>query len=470
MNQILAAVLYLIGASIFIQMLLQGLSRRVDLFSLRNFFFVGLVVYQVTNAAKLLWTERSDPYYELQDMTGTGTVYIMALLFFLAVFNWLYMRGRTQQIEREARTVSVLHVSLGAMLTMSVVFVTLGLAMRFTFQYMGQFGLLVDLVGLGLLAMAAGMAGWAWMSHFWSLPAAVISLGVFAAALSKELGDFGRRDLLGIAAAFVFGAYHGAWKHRGPRKALRNIAIAGLCAFVLLSAHTAVRVAFNTTSQLSFGRIVEKLLDADVTKGAADVASGQDAASISLWLMETRSKGTIPYDFLHSAKTLATYWIPRIAWEDKPIALALQVPKQAGVTKVAAEYNVGPGLIGHMWNDNPYIALPLYSVLLALAFRWIDGVMNRNPNNPFIILPIGAALGQFIGLARGELASFSFRAIVYMLAAFVTMQVLYRFLASLGLRMRVETHPLSEVSFEYPDGVEYGDTPPEPAALSGPAA
>lgn len=440
MNLILAAVLYLIAILISVQMLMQGMNRKVEFFSLRNFFLVGLIVYQVINVARILVTETTLPFFPLQDMIGTGAKYIVALVLFLIIFNVIYMRGRQKQLERDAGRVTVLHVGVGAMLTLSVLFVVIGLVLRFTYMYTGPVAQLVDLIGLGLLAVAAGLAGWAWMSHFWNIIAAVVSLAVLAAALSSEIGSFGRRDLLGIAAAFLFGAYHGAWKHYKPSRALLYIAVSGACGFLLLSAHTAVRVAFQ--SQISFSRIIEKLLGADLGKGAADAASGQDAGAISLWLMETRGNGVVDYDFLHSFRVLTTFWIPRSLWEGKPIGLALTIPQQAGIDKVAAEFNVGPGLIGHFWNDNPYIALPLYSILIAFAFRWLDNTIRRNPNNPFVVLPMGAALGQFIGLARGELGTFAFRAIVYMATSWVALQVLYRLFASMGLRMTVETYYL----------------------------
>ena len=83
---------------------------------------------------------------------------------------------------------------------------------------------------------------------------------------------------------------------------------------------------------------------------------------------------------------------------------------QLNVQGVPEGYNIGPGILGHCANDNPWIALPLYAVLLALFLRLLDELLIVHPNNPFVVLPVGAAIGQLLGLARGETATFLFHA------------------------------------------------------------
>ena len=44
--------------------------------------------------------------------------------------------------------------------------------------------------------------------------------------------------------------------------------------------------------------------------------------------------------------------------------------KDAGIPKKPKNYTVGPGLVGHMWNDWPYLCLFIYPWLLGILVNY----------------------------------------------------------------------------------------------------
>ncbi len=115
------------------------------------------------------------------------------------------------------------------------------------------------------------------------------------------------------------------------------------------------------------------------------------------------------FDTLHSLAYFAMLPVPRAIYENKLSALGQSMVHDAGITKVASEYNVGPGLIGHVFNDNPWIALPLYAFLLGLALRYVDTRVQSAISDPFVVVPLGAGLSQVLAIPRGELGLFAFQ-------------------------------------------------------------
>ncbi|MEI2825138.1 MAG: hypothetical protein V9F04_01160 [Dermatophilaceae bacterium] len=102
-------------------------------------------------------------------------------------------------------------------------------------------------------------------------------------------------------------------------------------------------------------------------------------------------------------KLFLSFPVPRQFWDDKPDAIARTVVKEVNVQGVPEGFNIGPGLLGHCANDNPWIARPaVLRCVLALFLRLLDEMIVVHPNNPFVVLPVGAAIGQIMGLARRD--------------------------------------------------------------------
>lgn len=137
-------------------------------------------------------------------------------------------------------------------------------------------------------------------------------------------------------------------------------------------------------------------------------------------MIETRPD-PFPYDTLHSLRYFLTHPIPRVFWGDKLTGLGLAMVEQGSVRQKGKGFNFGPGFPGHIFNDNPWVSLVVYSVGLAMTLRFMDRVIIRFPVNPFVIVPMGVAVGEILVLARGELGLFFVRTVASTGGAWIAM-------------------------------------------------
>jgi hypothetical protein len=79
--------------------------------------------------------------------------------------------------------------------------------------------------------------------------------------------------------------------------------------------------------------------------------------------------------------------------------------------------------VGHIANDNPWIALPLYAFLLGIAMRFIDQRVRNYVEDPFIVVPLGAGLAQILALPRGELGLFAFQLTASIIGGWLVLRV-----------------------------------------------
>lgn len=467
MTILAATYLTLMALFVFVMMYAQAASGRVELLSTRNFFLLGFIVFQLTGAAASLGADEYG-YFPIQDKTTTPLIYCFMCTAFLAVFLWAYGKGWVSKTV--ARRLRLRPVAAGAtsLLTLAGVFVAVGIAFRFILAFIPLLGGGFEMLGNGLLAAAAGMATWASVSRLYNpfvvLPTFLI---IVVAAVVTISGDFGRRDLLGVIGGIGWGAFHGYWKHLGFRAAMQRLVVVGAAGFLFLAAFTAARE--GSFREKSAGEILSSMHGADVKSGAWDLITGQNAGANSMWIVETYPADR-PFETLHTARSVLTFWIPRLYWPEKPVALALSMPDDAGIRNKPENWNIGPGIVGHIAHDNAWLALVPYAIVFALYFRFFDEVVVQNPLNPFAILPMGVALGQVIGMARGELGLFFILSAVYSFGTFAMMMVCYQGMKMLGWTIQADaaTSVIDEEAewayLEPEDGLGYGDDSAEPAA------
>jgi len=181
--------------------------------------------------------------------------------------------------------------------------------------------------------------------------------------------------------------------------------------------------------------MLQRVAGADFKEGLYDVAGGQQAGLNSMWLIENYPQ-SFPYQPFGTLVYIFVNPIPRDFWPDKPEALGRTAVFQANADrKRLANYTIGPGLMGHIAADNPWLTMIPYAVLLGLFFRYLDEMVRLHPTNPFVVLPVGVALGQFIGLPRGDAGLFMFYALICISAAWIGMFAVARTMAFLGWRM-----------------------------------
>ena len=87
------ALFWLLAAGIIILIVYQGLTRSVDLFSIRNIYLLGFIVYQILSPASAL---RIDSYsgFRLVDPGKAGKWMLLFDYLFIALYLFSYHRLR----------------------------------------------------------------------------------------------------------------------------------------------------------------------------------------------------------------------------------------------------------------------------------------------------------------------------------------------------------------------------------------
>lgn len=468
MNDMLATILMLGAVSLLAMMLFQGFRGTVDIVSVRNVFLLGLIVFQFTSAAVTLRAERFVDL-SIANLERAGVIYTFCLLLFTTIFLTAY--GRGWFVKKLAGKVPVGSVVPGvsSTLTLAIAFLATGLLFRLVLIYIPILGVLTGIVGASIIAAGAGMAVWAYAPRLLNPIVGFITLAVVAvASLAAIHKTFGRRDLLSVLLCCMWAAFHSHWKHLSPPRAIFRLGVLGAGAMVLLAAFSAVRSGGEPGR--SAGQMVSLMQGAAITEGVRDVLSGQLAGQNSMWIIENYPE-RYAYEPFFSAWYCITNPVPRAFWPDKPVGLGLRMVDQAGAGEgKGEEFTLGPGMIGHVWADHPFFSLIPYAVFLGLFCRFLDEMVRIHTWNPFVVLPIGTALGQIIGVPRGELGLFMFQAISGMIFAFAGMFLVARTMALFGWRIRPDD-PVGAEEFEpLPEADDQEADRPEGGAAEDPPA
>lgn len=409
----------------------QSRRGQTDLFCVRNFFLLGFVVFQLTSATITFWTG----YYDAlvcTDYATTGLFYTIVCLTWLSLFMLFYKHNAPAKwLATKLRS---RHGESGpmSMLVLALSFLVAAIFCRLVLTQIPVVGVLALVVTTGLAGAAAGMASWAWAPRPFNPLVAVFAGAIIFGALGIVLYQaFGRRDALSVVIACVWGAHHGYWKHIGIRAAMKQLVPLGLAGLVFMGGLSAGRS--EKDYHLGFVESITRVGSGNVGEGILAMASGQAAAACSMWIVETRPH-SFPYDTLHTFRYFIGHPVPRIIWPEKPMALGWEMTAQGNVRGRSKGFNFGPGLVGHIWNDNPWISLIPYAFGLAFLLRFMDRLVDLSPTNPFIIVPLGCALGDIVGLPRGETGLFLSRAVLMMVAAFLGMAFCAGLLSLLGFR------------------------------------
>jgi hypothetical protein len=402
-NLVVVALACLAMGLIFI-ILKQGFSRKVDLFSARNMYLVGFIVYQIISPAIALETENYT-FFRLSFPEDTGKTFLMMAVTFLATFLCSYQRiklspwiaGKFKFPPRE--TNDYLLLGLGVFL------VVVGMTLRF--MPIPNFAAASLQVSIAFAAIAAAICGWVWSNNRANVSVVVVVALVLAASLVVALtGAFGRRPLLGVVMGFAWGVYHRRVRLMSPAKMVMYIAPVVAAAAIVVAAFSAVRT-HDPRKQVDVHSTISQMASADIMGGLADLLGGQTCGSASLWAIEEWPDRNEPR-FLFSLKYMGMWIVPRYIWEDKPIPLGNDIAKLADVKGVNQDaITIPPGVIGYSAAEGGYWAVVIYGLFFGQFLRFIDELVRLNPTNSFIILPAAVATGQAFGLARGCIAVFT---------------------------------------------------------------
>lgn len=430
---------YLYAFALFLAgyVLVQVARREEELVSLRNFFIAGLIIFQVTGAA--LSIQMGDvAYFMPADLDSSSVKYAFMLTVFTIIFLFTYRRstGLLDKFFAKRAGAATAYSPLG-MIVIACMTLGFGLFCQYGLVYIPVLGPGFYKLAFGLYAIGAGLAAWTMAPRLMNPFFLIVGGGLIMVAAGLTFaGNFGRRELLGVVLAILWAMYFSHWRNFGFKGVLARFSVVSLGGLILLGLVTSARSGeFRDQSAL---QNISTLKSASAGEGIIDVLYGQRAGLNSMWIIESRPDSH-DYDTLHSLKLIISFPIPRAAWINKPDALSITMPKnEIKVSGMPKNWNIGPGIVGHIANDNPYLALWLYPIIIGFVFRIFDRAVVWYSTNPFVVLPMGAAIGQVVGMPRGELGTFFFLALLNVIAAFIIMRVISYVLSTIGWIKKID--------------------------------
>jgi len=401
-------VIFLFGlaAALILMMLRQHMRGTHELLSLRNIALVGFILFQLTSGATGLF-EIAWGGFHLSRPAWTGVEFSAMVSVFLVLALWSYDRGWiVVPLARRAPTTWA-RPSHFTLLLMCVIMTILGAALRFGVR-IPYIGVITGYVGTGFAAIAVGLAGWVWARRVTNVGVLLFGAVILAANFVLVLtGAFGRRGIVAVGAALIWGVYYSAWRHLPRGVLLRRLALSAVVPVIVLAMFTSVRnVAREQRSAMD--QIQKLVLLSDFRAGFMELLHGQRTGRVSMWMIENYPE-EYEYRHLHTLTYFFFFPVPRAWWTNKPVALSQQLPTQARLQGVNRQIlTIGPGIIGHAAAEGGWYALVIYAVVAGLFLRLFDEILFINSTSPLVVLAIGSALGQTVGLARGAVAPFAF--------------------------------------------------------------
>ena len=86
----------------------------------------------------------------------------------------------------------------------------------------------------------------------------------------------------------------------------------------------------------------------------------------------------------------------------------------------------------------------VYAIIGGLLFRLFDEIILISIDSPFVVVSVGAAMGHYIGLARGSVPNFAFLAVLTVAGALLIMVMLGKLVDRMSPAQLVEDDELDE--------------------------
>jgi len=398
-------------------MLYQQITGKHRLLTVRNFALLGFVVFQLTGGFLPLWTT-IDGRYNI-NWVPTGFQYILMATMFLLVFFPVYHWGIGAKRLAKWTPTSAVVPGTATMLWLAALFTIMAIVLRLSVS-IPYVSMIAGRMGIGFASVAVAFSAWVWIRSMWNPVYLMWFATVLAANLALVLSQsFGRRNLIAIGAAMMWGMYYSKLRFMKPSALILRVVIISIPPLFLVAAFTSVRDSGDARVSLT-QQLTRMTTNSDIKSGLLLMAGGQDCARVGLWCIENFPE-RFEYDHLLAVKYFFFLPIPRNIWEDKPLPLGVRQPKLAKLKGVNLdELTTGPGVIGHAAAEGGYYALVIYAIVGALFLRYFDEVVTRNTVNPLVVLPVGASLGQIVGFARGDLSLFAAAYIVAVVGVYIT--------------------------------------------------
>lgn len=440
-------------------MIFDAVRYKVYLISVRNTFLVGFIVFQVTSPIYTLATG-DNGQFELSDPEGSGLTFLIWASVFFGVFYLAY--PRLPLIKGFVKILPITRFKPGASLNIAIAVLLTIIAIVLHFGVnVPLVGVLARFLAISFAAIASGLAAWVWAPRLYNPVYAMMSFVIVSInCLNVITGSFGRRELVAVLGCFMWGMFYSKWREARPLRAVMTLVLIGFIPTVLLALYTSVRSA--SEHDRSAGEHIRAIMtEGSVSEGMMLLLNGQSAGGRSMWLIENfpenfeqRPLFTMRYAFMLP--------VPRAIWIGKPPPLAKQMPYLANMLKVHRDrLTVGPGIVGHAAAEGGWYALIIYAIILAYVCRFFDEVLIRSIDNPLIVLPMGSALGQVLGMPRGETGVFMFILVFSVVGSYICLVIVSKFLTMFGFGSEQDQEYLDEWNTEAEDGFEYDDRDPQ---------
>ena len=139
----------------------QGFSRKVELFSVRNLYLIGFVIYHVVGPIKAL-SSQSFFGFRIENPRATGNVLLLYVWVYFLVYLFSYHRikvvrwfaGKMSGLPSEAPD--------SMLMILAVVLVVIGVPIRLFSHYIPVVGPALTNVALAMAAISCAAAGWVW--------------------------------------------------------------------------------------------------------------------------------------------------------------------------------------------------------------------------------------------------------------------------------------------------------------------
>ncbi len=377
-----------------------------DLLSLRNVILVGFTVFQLTGAALDIILGAPRGAFTLERLESTSVIYGGMATLMLALFLLSYHKGYIASGLGARMPTARALPSLTALWTIAV-----GTTAMAGFLRLGlvpippQIG---QILSVTFGAVACGIVGWIWAPRLFN-PIVLVGAGVIVLAVFVIVttGSFGRRPLIAICGALVWGMYYSHFRYMRPSWVLPRFAAIAAIPVIVVALFTSART--NTEKgRTGFEQITAIAQRGDLSDGLYQLAAGQGAGAISMWLIEQYpafGQGRFESRPLFSVYYFMVLPIPRAIWTGKPQPLSQQLPHMAAVSRVNRDrLTLSAGVIGHAAAEGGWFALIVYAILGGLLIRFFDEIVRHNAWSPFVVLAVGSTLGHLLGIPRGETA------------------------------------------------------------------
>jgi hypothetical protein len=421
MNGLIIPLLWLLAGLLCVLMLAQGLQRKVDLLSTRNIYLAGFIIYQIVSPISAIGAENYFGF-RIVDPEESAKWLVLFVYIYIALFLLSYHRIRLVDWLAKKFTTGATDASDSLLTGVALALAVLSLVIRVVgLQIPLIRGLSIN-VSVAFAAAACAISGWIW-GHRKLNPVVLLIAGfVLCVGIGLSLtGFYSRRPIISMVAGFAWGAYYRWARQLKPSRLIFAMAPLVLAAIVVVGAFTAVRGSMAGGGEAKI--TVAQMRSANIGTGAADLLSGQATGAVMLWILE-KYPHELDYNHLFSLRYMAYYFVPRTLWPDKPDTLANNIAHLARLRGVNRDViTLPPGVIGYAAAEGGFYALVVYALFFGQFTRFFDELIRRNPTNPFIILPVGCTVGQYLGLARGDISTFTNLAIIGFISTFLMLYV-----------------------------------------------